>query len=54
MYVRSIIKKCPICGDIASRVREVNEVNYNKYGELIIRSFGGVILRQMFEEGVTQ
>lgn len=39
---------------MASRVREVNEVNYNKYRELIIRSLGGVILRQMFEEGVTQ
>ena len=40
--------------DVANRVREVNEVNYNKYRELIIRSLGGIILRQMFEEGVTQ
>lgn len=40
--------------DMASRVREVNAANYNKYRELIIRSLGGVILRQMFEEGVTQ
>ena len=40
--------------DMASRVREVNAANYNKYRELIIRSLGGVILRQMYEEGVTQ
>mgnify|MGYP005980197349 CR=1 FL=1 len=36
--------------ELLPRMRDVNKSNYNKYRELIIRSLGGVKLRNMFEE----